>query len=30
VLRAAREFDEMGQDAASGDVERRVDAVRRA
>src|ERR1700723_1003698 len=29
VLRAARELDELGQDAASGDVERRVDAVGR-
>ncbi len=28
VLRAARELDELGQDAASGDVERDVDAVR--
>ena len=27
VLRAARELDELGQDAASGDVERQVDAV---
>jgi hypothetical protein len=29
VLRAARELDELGQDAAPGDVERGVDAVRR-
>ncbi len=28
VLRAARELDELGQDAAPGDIERRVDAVR--
>jgi hypothetical protein len=27
VLRAAREFDELGQDAASGDIERQVNAV---
>ena len=29
VLRAARELDELGQDAAPGDVKRGVDAVRR-
>ena len=29
VLRAARELDELGQDAAPGDVERQVDAVGR-
>jgi hypothetical protein len=29
VLWAARELDELGQDAAPGDVERGVDAVRR-
>src|ERR1700678_952949 len=29
VLRTARELDELGQDAAPGDVERGVDAVRR-
>jgi hypothetical protein len=29
VLRAARELDELGQDAAPGDVERRVNAAGR-
>jgi hypothetical protein len=29
ALRAARELDELGQDAAPGDVQRDVDAVRR-
>ena len=29
VLRAVRELDELGQDAAPGDVERDVNAVRR-